>query len=80
MMDIAKKHDMNFCYLEGSIVCNDISYLLNEHTGFCDVIDFTSAGKIFMECYNDIFYYLRNSIVKSLKSPLRKSIVVTIIG
>lgn len=80
MMEIAKKHDMGFCYLEGSVFCNDISYILDKHTVFCDVIDFTSDGKIFMECYYDIFYYLRNSIIKSLKSALKNSIVVTIIG
>lgn len=80
IMEMAERNSMYFRYGKGSHVSNDISYLLNNHRGFCDTIDFIYDGKIFMECYNNIFYYLRNSIIKGIKNPLGKSIVVTMIG
>lgn len=80
ILKLAEEHPLGFQYLEGSIVCNDISYLLKGHSGFADVIDLINDGKILMECYSDMFYFLRTNLVKALRTKLRKSIVITIIG
>lgn len=80
IMEVSKEHPIGFQYLDGSIICNDVSYLLKGHRGFADVIDLVNDGKILMECYSDIFYFLRTNLVKALKSKLRKSVVITIIG
>ena len=80
ILKLAEEHPLGFQYLEGSIVCNDISYLLKGHSGFANVIDLINDGKILMECYSDMFYFLRTNLVKALRTKLRKSIVITIIG
>lgn len=83
LIEIAKDKDIySFCYLEGSIFCNDISYLDNDGKSliYCDVIDFISEGKVDLEEYCEIFTYLRNCIINSSQNPIRTATVVTIIG
>lgn len=80
IMEIAKDKILGFQYMKGYFICNDISYLLGDHTGFADVIDFINDGKIIMECYSELFYCFRTNIVNALKSKLKKSVVITIIG
>ena len=67
-------------YLEGCLVANDISYITKKFIIYADVISYIGNGKIFMEeCYN-IFYYIRNLIIKSSKNPIRTAAVITIVG
>lgn len=72
-------------YLEGCWLNNDISYIFNENNkeyvkAFCDIITIEEEGKVFFECYNYIFTFLRNMIIKNLTNPLKNALVITIIG
>ncbi|MDO5556885.1 MAG: hypothetical protein Q4G05_01385 [Clostridia bacterium] len=75
-----EKNNVYFQLLEGSRVCNLINYITDEYYTFADIVTFCSDGKIFMEEQNEIFYYLRKKIIKSSKSPIKTSAVVSIIG
>ena len=77
-----KLQEKQIQFLEGSRVCNDISYLdpHGDNDIYCDIIDFISDGKVFLECYWDIFTYFRNCIIQLSKSPIRTGFVVTIVG
>lgn len=72
----------NFQLAKGGCFCNNISYL--DPNGncdiFCDLISYIFEGKVFLECYNSIFTYLRNCIINSSKNPIRTAVMVTEIG
>ena len=78
--EMASNGEISFSCVKGSRVSNDISYLLDNHEGFADIMSIICDGKIIMECYSDIFYFMRNIIVNALKSKLRKCVVISIIG
>ena len=83
MIEIAKEKKIyTFQFLRGDRICNDISYLdpHGDNDIYCDIIDFISDGKVFLECYWDIFTYFRNCIIQLSKSPIRTGFVVTIVG
>lgn len=81
LMEIAKKHEcMCFQFMEGCFANNNVNYLIAGHTAYVDVIEYISDGKIFMECWNDIFYYLRNAIISSSNNPIKTATVITITG
>lgn len=82
ILEIAKEKKLyRFQFFEGSKFTNDVGYILKEsRIAFCDIIGIEMDGKVFFECYYDIFYFLRNSIIESLKNELKDAIVVTLIG
>lgn len=81
LMEIAEqKKYLNFQFLEGCIVTNDVSYLTDGLTAFADIIIYLSDGKIIMECYNAIFRYIRNQIIKNSANPIKTAMVVSITG
>lgn len=67
-------------FLEGCILANDISYITKNFIIYADIISYVGNGKILMEQYYSLFYYIRNLIVKSSKNPIRTAAVITIIG
>lgn len=81
LIDIAKNHEcIQFELIEGCIFANDISYIAKGLRIYADVIIYSSDGKIIMECYNEIFRYFRNLIIKSSNSPIKTAVVVSIVG
>ena len=70
----------NFQLIEGNRYSNDISYITNDLTIFADIISYMLDGKFFIECYYDMFRYLRNVIIKSSANPIKTSAVISIIG
>ena len=65
LMEFAEeKQYQNFQLIEGNIYSNDISYIANKLIIFADIIVYMIDGKILMECYADMFRYLRNLILK----------------
>ena len=81
LMQIAEeKQYQNFQLIEGNIYSNDISYIANKLTIFADIIVYMIDGKILMECYADMFRYLRNLILKNSNNPIKTSAVISIIG
>ena len=81
LMEFAEeKQYQNFQLIEGNIYSNDISYIANKLTIFADIIVYMIEGKILMECYADMFRYLRNLILKNSKNPIKTSAVISIIG
>ena len=53
---------------------------INKLTIFADIIVYMIDGKILMECYADMFRYLRNLILKNSNNPIKTSAVISIIG
>lgn len=81
LIEIAKNSEcVCFQFMEGCFVNNNVNYLIEGHTAYVDVVGYISAGKVFMECWNDIFYYLRNAIIKSSNNPIKTATVITITG
>lgn len=81
LMQIAEeKQYQNFQLIKGNIYSNDISYIANKLTIFADIIVYMIDGKILMECYADMFRYLRNLILKNSNNPIKTSAVISIIG
>ena len=81
LMEFAEeKQYQNFQLIEGNIYSNDISYIANKLTIFADIIVYMIDGKILMECYADMFRYLRNLILKNSNNPIKTSAVISIIG
>ena len=83
LIDIAKEKDLiNFQFLDGNYINMDISYLDEESNCriYGDFISFIGDGKVFLECYNSIFTYLRNCIINSSNNPIRTSVIITIYG
>ena len=82
ILEIAKEKKLyKFQFFEGSEFTNDVTYMLKKsRIAFCDIIGIEIDGKAFFECYYNIFSFLRNSIIESLKNELRDTIVVTLIG
>ena len=81
LMEIAEqKQYEKFQLIEGCIYSNDISYIANKLTIFADIIVYMIDGKILMECYADMFRYLRNLILKTSNNPIKTSAVISIIG
>ena len=66
-------------YSDGCLVSNNLGYISDKLRAFCDIIPIVSDGKIDMECYNEIFLYLRRHIVKSLENELKGAMQVSII-
>lgn len=78
LIEIAKKGIAGFSYHEGKEAkINNISYVKDELKMYCDLIWYTLDGKFSYECYFDIFEYMRNHIIRSLKNPLKGAIFIT---
>ena len=69
-----------FQMLEGNRYCNPVGYLAEGETVYADVITYISEGKIYMECFNGMFDYIRRLIINSSTNPIKTAVVVTIIG
>lgn len=81
LMEIAENSKYpEFQLIEGSVFSNDISYIADRLKIFADMIIYISDGKVFMECYYDMFRYLRNLIIKNSTNPIKTSVMVSIIG
>lgn len=81
IMEIANQKSIYVLqYLEGCRFANDITYITDKFIAYADIISFIGNGKIFMEEYYRIFYYIRNLIIKSSKNPIKTAAVITIIG
>lgn len=80
IIEESEEEDINFSYEKGSIASNDISYILDGYDVVCDSFLVFIEGKVFFECYYSMFTFFRNSIIKSLKNPLKSAIMVSIIG
>lgn len=81
LMEIANyKKYISFQFVEGCRYSNDISYIAKKFYAYADVVSYISDGKVFFECYSDIFYYLRKTIIANSKNPIRTAAVITIIG
>lgn len=59
---------------------NDISYIARELSICADIIEFLGNGKIIMECYGNVFRYLRNLAIKNSDNPIKTAMMVTIVG
>ena len=83
LMQIAEDGDI-YCFrlFEGNRASSCISYLtdLNDVTIYCDMVHYVLDGKAFLECWYDMFYYIRNCMINSSTSPIKSSLVVDIIG
>ena len=78
LLDIADKQSVyKFQLLKYG---NDISYMLENGGAYCQIISIESDGKVYFECYYDIFTFIRNSVIESLNNELKYAVVVTIIG
>ena len=69
--------------LEGSnYICNDISYISKDSKLeiYADITAFFLSDKVILETYYDLFYYLRDKIVKATDNPLKDDIFITIWG
>ncbi|MBR1883833.1 MAG: hypothetical protein IJ809_02650 [Clostridia bacterium] len=63
----------------GGFYINDVSYISKcGATCYADMIVFICEGKILMECYFDVFRYLRQKIIESTESHIKDSIMITI--
>ena len=83
LIEIANEKSIyNFQFLDGNYINMDISYLdpKSKCRIYGDFISFIGDGKVFLECYNYIFTYLRNCIINSSNNPIRTSVIVTIYG
>ena len=83
LINIAKEQSLtNFQFLPRNVFCNYASYLTSDTNCriSCDIISFIGDGKVYLECYYDIFTYLRNCIINSSNNPIRTSTVITISG
>ena len=60
--------------------CNDINYIAEESNlgMYADILSFFSCGKVLIECYNELFDYLRDKIIKAIDNPLKDSIFITL--
>ena len=81
LMEIADEKE---CYNFQLLDClfgfsNDISYITEDLFICADIIAFLGDGKIIMECYNDVFGYFRNQVIKNSNNPIKTAMVVTII-
>jgi len=77
LIDIAEEKSMiNFCLMEGA----DISYIADRIEVYCDFISILSEGKVFFECYYNMFNYIRNLLVATSKNPLKTAQIITISG
>lgn len=81
LMEIAetKKYE-RFQLIEGSEYRNDISYISDDLTIYAGIVIYLIEGKVFFECYYELFRYLRNLIVNNSSNPIRTAAVVSIIG
>ena len=83
LMQIAEDGDI-YCFqlFEGNSASSCISYLTDLHniTIYCDMVHYVLDGKAFLECWYDMFYYIRNCMINSSTSPIKSSLVVDIIG
>ena len=77
LINIAKeKSIINFCLMESA----DISYIAERIEVYCDFISILSEGKVFFECYNNMFNYIRNLLIATSKNPLKTAQIITISG
>lgn len=69
-------------FWEGNQITSDISYVLQDHSLdiWCDMIYFVMEGKVFLECYYSILYYLRKAIISKNNNPIKDAFVISIIG
>lgn len=68
-----------FQLIEGCILTNDISYISDSKFEIhADIIIYIMDGKAIMECYSDLFYYLRKTIMNESNNPIKSSVVLTL--
>ena len=83
LMKIAEKKSIcSFQLNKGNYYSSDISYLLENSRAniFCDMVFYVLDGKIILECWYDVFTYLRKCIINSSTSTIKTSLVVDIVG
>ena len=81
LMQIAdRKEYESFQLLEGDLATNDISYIADDLTIIADIIIFLLDGKVIMECYNVMFRYFRNQIIRNSTNPIKTTTVISIVG
>ncbi len=81
LMEMAEiKRYRNFQYIEGNVFSNDVSYISDGLDIIADIIVYALEGKVIMECYNSIFRYFRNLILKNSTNPIKTAAVVSLIG
>lgn len=77
---LRKVHKGYFQFLEGNKFTNDVSYLINDGSDcYADIIMYFCEGKAILECYSDLFTYIRNLIIKSSDNPLKEAAIVTMV-
>ncbi len=62
---------------------NNISYILGSKYNIevsADIISYYLSEKVFLECYYDLFKYIRNKIILSMDNPLKDAVFITITG
>lgn len=72
-----------FFYSEGYLkVTNIVSYIFTNVRcdASIDMVSYISDGKIIMECWFELFCYLRDRIAKSTNNPLKDAVFVVIDG
>ena len=73
LMQIAdRKEYESFQLLEGD--------LADDLTIIADIIIFLLDGKVIMECYNVMFRYFRNQIIRNSTNPIKTATVISIVG
>lgn len=84
MIEFSKEeNDPVFYYSEGYFnITNIVSYIFTnvDCDATVDMVSYISEGKIIMECWYNMFCYLRDRIVKSTDNPLKDAIFVAIDG
>lgn len=84
MIEYSKHYNRRpFFYSEGYFnVCNIVSYIFTDVNcdATIDMVSYISDGKIIMECWFDIFDYLRDKLVKATDNPLKDALFITIEG
>ncbi len=80
LIEIAEEKSCRpFQLIEGCILTNDISYISDSKFEMhADIIIYILDGKAFMECYSDIFYYFRKTIIDGSNNPIKSSVVITL--
>lgn len=78
-----ERNERVFFYSEGYLrVNNDVSYIFTNVNcdATIDMVSYISDGKIIMECWYELFCYLRDRISKSTNNPLKDAVFVCIDG
>lgn len=70
----------NFQFTERGYDSNDISYLSKDLQIYADIVSYELEGKVFLECYSELFKYLKKRITESMTNPLKDALVISIFG